>query len=97
LLQNASRNPHVFLYTLRLLKAFAPTLKMKRFGYSGRHTTAAMQSVAKKMDQIVEIGKAQNWTQSQYKAELRSMLAEQRQNLRAGNVVLNTKARPWAR
>jgi hypothetical protein len=32
-LLNAFRNLHVFLYTLRLLKAFAPTLKMKRFGY----------------------------------------------------------------
>jgi hypothetical protein len=56
-----------------------------------------MQSVAQHMDRIVATGKAQNWSQAQYQAGLRGILAEQRQNLRAGNVALNTKARPWAR
>ncbi len=55
----------------------------------GKHTQEAMDNVAKKMDNIVKMGRAQNWSQSQYRSELRTMLSETRQELRGGKVALN--------
>ena len=64
--------------------------------HRGRHTQEAMNDVARNMDRIVQKGKAENWSQSQYRSELRTMLSETRQELRAGNIALNSKHRPWA-
>jgi hypothetical protein len=57
------------------------------------NTQLNAKSVAKAMDVVVEKGKAQNWDQAQYKAELTALLAEQRQNLRTANSPLKAKAR----
>ena len=46
---------------------------------------------------IYNRGKAQDWSPTQYRAELRTMLSEFRQELRAGNIALNSKHRPWAK
>jgi hypothetical protein len=56
-----------------------------------------MRDVAKRMDEVVKKGQAQNWSQEQYRAGLRSILAECRHELRSGNVALNVKQRPWAK
>jgi len=64
--------------------------------HDGRHIQPAMDDVAEKMHAIVRTGKANNWDQSQYRSALRNLLSDERQRLRAGNVVLNCKHRPWA-
>lgn len=64
--------------------------------HSGRHTQDAMDRVSRKMDDVVARGKSENWSQSQYRSGLRDMLASERQDLRAGNVALNSKYRPWS-
>lgn len=65
--------------------------------HNGRHTQTSMNQVRRKMDEIVSAGRAQNWTQAQYKAELRGMLSEYRQEFRSGNIALNKHHRPWAK
>ncbi|WP_084273800.1 AHH domain-containing protein [Legionella fairfieldensis] len=62
--------------------------------HSGRHTQRAMDAVGKRMDGIVEAGKTQNWTQSRYRAELRTALSELRQDLRSGKTDLYAKPQP---
>ncbi|WP_207385075.1 AHH domain-containing protein, partial [Legionella fairfieldensis] len=62
--------------------------------HSGRHTQLAMDAVGDRMQKIVQTGKTQNWTQSQYRAELRKTLSELRQDLRNGKTNLYSKPQP---
>lgn len=61
--------------------------------HNGRHTQAAMNLVADQMTKLLEKGRAQNWSQTQYRAELRTMLVENRQNLRFGKTDLYVNPR----
>ncbi|WP_298627854.1 AHH domain-containing protein [uncultured Legionella sp.] len=65
--------------------------------HSGKHTQMAMDAVAAKMDQILIQGKAQGWSQTQYREQLRNMIVNERQNLRNGITDLYVKPRPWAK
>lgn len=56
-----------------------------------------MDAVARKMSELVDQGKAENWSQSQYQQAVRNLLSDQRQALRSGDVALNAKHRPWAK
>ena len=83
----------------RANKIFLPTQASQhpsRSIHIGRHTSAAMSDVRKAMDRVVIQGESQGWGQSQYRAELRSTLSDLRQELRAGNIALNSIHRPWA-
>ncbi|WP_131777830.1 AHH domain-containing protein [Legionella fairfieldensis] len=62
--------------------------------HSGRHTQLAMNDVAHKMDFVARQGRAQNWTQGQYRAALRTVLSEMRQDLRGGKTNLYAKSQP---
>lgn len=62
--------------------------------HRGGHTKETRQAIESKMTKIFETGQAQNWSQSQYRDRLRTMLSESRQELRAGRVALNSKCRP---
>jgi len=83
----------------RANKIFLPTEESQhpmRSIHIGRHTTAAMDDVAQRMGNVLNRGEAEGWNQTQYRAELRSMLSEYRQELREGNIALNARHRPWA-
>ncbi len=64
--------------------------------HSGRHSGDVMRGIGKKMDDTFKYGQGSRWSQSQYNAALRGMLARERQELRAGNIPLNKHARSWA-
>jgi hypothetical protein len=64
--------------------------------HMGRHSGDVMRDMKERMDALHFIGQSSGWNQSQYNAALRGMLAQQRQDLRAGNVPLNRHARSWA-
>ena len=49
------------------------------------------------MRDIHRTGLSENWNQQQYKVALRSFIAKNRVELRAGNIALNKHARPWAK
>jgi len=53
-------------------------------------------NVSERMNRVVIQGESQGWGQSQYRAELRSILSNLRQELRSGNIALNSIHRPWA-
>ncbi|MCC5792427.1 MAG: AHH domain-containing protein [Legionellaceae bacterium] len=72
-----------------------PSQHPTRSIHRGRHRQAPMNAVARKMDDIHKRGRAENWNESQYRAELRKMLSENRQELRSGNIALNKNHRPW--
>ena len=96
LLQNAGFNN----LNSRLNRIFLPTAESQhpsRSIHVGRHTQAAMDAVAERMRDTANRGKAENWNQAQYRAALRTLLSELRQELRAGNIALNKKHRPWAK
>ena len=64
--------------------------------HRGRHTAASMRDVARDMKKAVEKGTRENWSQAQYRQALRKIISDNRQQLRAGNIALNSIHRPWA-
>jgi hypothetical protein len=52
--------------------------------------------VKEQMDEAARQGKRENWSQAQYHDTLRGIIAENRQELRKGNISLNCIHRPWA-
>jgi|GEM_PF-3692808 len=83
----------------RANKIFLPTdeyLHPTRTIHLGRHTTVAIRQVQLEMNQVVKIGQAQGWSQTEYQEALRSMLQDFRQQLKAGDIALNKNMRPWA-
>jgi len=81
----------------RANKLFLPTdaaLHPTRSIHLGRHRTSVSRNLAEQMDQIVEIGRQQSWSQEQYLGALRSMISEERQLLKAGDRALNKNMRP---
>jgi hypothetical protein len=73
------------------------TLHRWRSIHRGKHTQESMDAVARNMDNIVTRGKAENWTPTQFRNALRTMLSENRQELRAGKIALNKNHRSWAK
>lgn len=65
--------------------------------HSGNNTDAYVKKVSVEMNRIYNKGQAEDWSQAQYRAQLRTMLSEFRQDLKAGNIALNSKCRPWAK
>ncbi len=81
----------------RIFLPTCETLHPTRTIHRGRHTTASMKAVQQKMDKLYAIGQSQDWNPTQYKSAFRNMLSETRQDLRAGNIALNSKHRPWSK
>ena len=84
----------------RVNRIFLPTQISQhptRSIHSGRHTQESRQAVDRKMTDIYATGQAQGWGPAQYRAALRVMTSEFRQELRAGNIALNSQQRPWAK
>jgi hypothetical protein len=84
----------------RVNKIFLPieeSLHPTRSIHSGRHLTTVSRNLAEQMDQIVEVGQQNGFTQGQYIKALRSMISEERQLLRSGERALNKNMRPGAR
>ena len=48
------------------------------------------------MTGILKNGQAANWTQAQYNDKLRGLMADYRQELKQGNIALNSHHREWA-
>lgn len=61
--------------------------------HQGRHTTAHNQRMLDSMNDILEKGMREGWTQEQYRDALDSLLAAERQRLRRGEIELNNAAR----
>ena len=81
----------------RVNRIFLPVNREQHPGRSlhiGRHTQDAMNSMANKMTRVVQVGQAQNWSQSQYRSALRIMVSECRQDLKAGKTNLYAKNAP---
>ncbi len=64
--------------------------------HNGGHLRQVREGVEKRMQEIHDTGKAQGWGPAQYRHEIRTMLSELRQDLRAGNIALNRHHRPHA-
>jgi curved DNA-binding protein CbpA/mannose-6-phosphate isomerase-like protein (cupin superfamily) len=64
--------------------------------HRGKHTKAHSEFLARKMDAVYQHGRRANWTREQYNAGLRSVVAQERANLRSGHVPLNKVKRDWA-
>ena len=64
--------------------------------HNGRHTTSNSQQIAEQMQRIVNQGKMAGWSDSQYRAATIQLLSDLRQELRKGNIALNSIHRPWS-
>jgi hypothetical protein len=83
----------------RTNRIFLPTdgsLHPTRSIHMGRHTTGVSRNLARKMDAVVEVGRAQGWSQQQYGNALRVIIMKEQQALKSGVRALNKNARPWA-
>ena len=65
--------------------------------HSGRHTNSYSENVERRMNAIVQQGKAGGWAPAQYREATRTALSQLRQDLRAGEIALNKNHRPWAK
>jgi hypothetical protein len=61
--------------------------------HSGRHLNSVSQSLSDQMDVFVGFGKAEGWSQVQYRQALDSMIAQERAVLRSGERALNKNRR----
>lgn len=80
-------------------KMFLPTnesLHPTRSIHKGRHTNSVSENLANQMDEVLEYGRANGWTQQQYNDALRGIISGERQLLRDGSRALNKNKRPWA-
>ncbi|MFH1334583.1 MAG: AHH domain-containing protein [Pseudomonadota bacterium] len=62
----------------------------------GRHRNDVSEAARARMQEAVERGQAENWSQEQYRSALHRMQSEMRQDLRTGYASLNKHERPWA-
>jgi len=65
--------------------------------HNGKHTNSVSENLANLMDQVVEIGRAQGWSQEQYRGALNQIVAQERHLLRTGERALNKHKREWAK
>ncbi len=61
--------------------------------HQGRHVEDYSKGLAKKMDDIHIQGVAEGWTQTQYRVELEQLVSRTRQQLKNGEIHLNSKTR----
>ncbi|MFN7710605.1 MAG: AHH domain-containing protein [Holosporales bacterium] len=86
----------------RMNKMLLPTKRgaevstTKRSIHEGRHLDQHSRDLGKKMSDVIEQAKGQNWTQKQYRDELARIISEERQLLKSGERALNKHHRPWA-
>lgn len=83
----------------RANKIFLPTdasLHPTRSIHLGRHTTGVSRNLADQMDQVLEVGTQNGWSQTQFDQALRAIISQERQLLRSGERALNRNARPGA-
>lgn len=73
-----------------------PDLHPTRSVHNGKHLGDYSKYMKDKMDGILKTGQVQNWSQTEYNAALRAMLAVERQEHKFGNIKLNKHHRPWA-
>lgn len=86
-------------YNSRVNKIYLPTHDYsheERSIHRGRHTTSYSAKIAKRLDVVVEQGKAQGWGKEQYQAAVRSEISAVRQELKTGHIGLNKNHRSWA-
>ncbi len=62
--------------------------------HKGRHKSEVSEKMGDKMDDIVIKGKTEGWSQKQYEAAPREVLAKERDALRNGQRALNKNKRP---
>ena len=83
----------------RLNKMLLPTLRgaelstTERSIHWGRHFNKINEELAGKMQDILELGQASNWSQAQYAQGLKNLLKTQRALLKEGKISLNKHAR----
>jgi len=65
--------------------------------HQGRHDGPIARDLRAQMQDVVDIGKAQEWTQQQYANELKSIIAGEYQLLKSGDRALNKNAREWSK
>nr|WP_269151603.1 AHH domain-containing protein [Sutcliffiella horikoshii] len=69
-------------------KMFLPSkasLHPTRSIHKGKHTNKVSENLARQMDQVLEIGTANGWSQKQYNDALRGIISGERQLLRNGS------------
>ncbi|CAL7961094.1 hypothetical protein MIDIC_240067 [Alphaproteobacteria bacterium] len=64
--------------------------------HGGRHLDVVSEKLGRKMNDAYERGQVEGWTQQQYRAELESIINEERAALESGARALNKNQRPWA-
>ncbi len=77
-------------------KIFLPTsgdLHPTRSIHKGRHLNSVSVNLATQMDQVVEFGMKEKWTQQQFKNALDTIIAKERHLLRTGQRALNKNKR----
>ncbi|WP_211223581.1 AHH domain-containing protein, partial [Saccharibacillus kuerlensis] len=80
-------------------KMFLPTndsLHPTRSIHKGRHSNSVSENLANQMDEVLEYGRANGWTQQQYNDALRDIINGERKLLRDGSRALNKNKRPNA-
>lgn len=78
---------------------FLPTkaeLHPTRSIHLGRHKGKISEDLAEEMEDIAKRGLLQEWPTQQYRDELDTIIARERQKLRSGKRGLNKNKRPWA-
>ncbi|MES2204906.1 MAG: hypothetical protein V4496_06770 [Pseudomonadota bacterium] len=68
----------------------------RRTFHQGPHDSEVVRQIQLKMDGIEHNGKSQKWKKAQFNAELRALIAGYRQQLKQGNIALNSNHREWA-
>jgi|GEM_PF-2104545 len=84
-----SRENKIFLPT-------APEYHPTRSVHSGRHWSSVSKELEETMNEAINLGREQNWSQDQYKSKLQEIIREERADLRSGERALNTKMREWS-
>ncbi|WP_269431266.1 AHH domain-containing protein [Paenibacillus algorifonticola] len=85
-----SRNNKMFLPT-------DGTLHPTRSIHKGKHAKKVSENLARQMDEVLQHGKDNNWSQQQYNDALRDLVSKERQLLRDGSRALNKNKRAWAK
>ncbi|MCB2343289.1 AHH domain-containing protein [Clostridium estertheticum] len=84
-----------------LLQSRRNKIFLPKYGYihptrsihNGRHTNAVSKNLSERMEDVVAIGKQQNWNPDQYKKSLYKIISDERKELRSGNRWLNKNHR----
>ncbi len=67
----------------------------RRSFHQGSHDGPVIEEISENMDARIKLGKANNWTELQYNNALREIISVYRQELKQGNIALNSHHRTW--